>query len=145
MSADFRHRVRVRYGECDSQGVLFNAHYLAFADLTLTELWRSALPGGYAAMVASGTDMVAAEAHVRFLAPTPFDEALAIELAVTRLGSTGMSSSFWMARGEQTLAEVHLRHVFVTAAGGAKTPIPDAVRTGLAPYRAHAMVAGNAG
>jgi acyl-CoA thioester hydrolase len=87
VSADFRHRVRVRYGECDSQGVLFNAHYLAFADLTLTERWRSALPGGYAAMVASGTDMVAAEAHVR----------------------------------------------------------PDAVRTRLAPYLAHAMVAGNAG
>jgi len=142
--AAFRHRVRVRYGECDSQGAVFNAHYLAFADLTLTELWRDALSGGYAAMVAAGTDMVVAEAHVRFLAAARFDDELEIEMSVTRLGTTGMGSGFRMARGEQTLAEVDLRHVFVTAADGTKTPIPDAVRAGLAPYVADAAALGSA-
>ncbi len=28
----FRCQVRVRFGECDMQGVVFNAHYLAYID-----------------------------------------------------------------------------------------------------------------
>ena len=28
----FRHRIRVRYGEVDREGVVFNAHYLAYID-----------------------------------------------------------------------------------------------------------------
>jgi len=39
VSGPFRHRLRVRYNECDPQGVVFNANYLTF-DITITELWR---------------------------------------------------------------------------------------------------------
>ena len=38
----FSHRLRVRYGECDAQGIVFNANYLAYVDVALTELWREA-------------------------------------------------------------------------------------------------------
>ena len=60
MSEPFRHRLRVRYNECDPQGVVFNANYLTYFDLTMTELWREL--GGYQAMVDAGVDMVVAEA-----------------------------------------------------------------------------------
>jgi acyl-CoA thioester hydrolase len=142
VSTSFRHRLRVRYGECDPQGVVFNAHYLAFADLTLTELWRAAVPGGYAAMVRDGVDMVVAEARVRFLAPARFDDELEVEAAVTRLGTTGMSSTYRLARGEESVAEVELRHVFVHADGSGTRAIPDAVREGLSPYVAELARAG---
>ena len=32
MAAPFRHRLRVRWSECDPQGVVFYAHYLAYFD-----------------------------------------------------------------------------------------------------------------
>jgi len=54
------HRLRVRYSECDAQGVLFNAHYLAYIDHTITELWRAAY-GGYQVMLDRGVDIVVAE------------------------------------------------------------------------------------
>ncbi|MCB1746959.1 MAG: acyl-CoA thioesterase [Gammaproteobacteria bacterium] len=42
----FRHQIRVRYGECDQQGVAFNAHYMAWMD-DATEVWvRGISPGG---------------------------------------------------------------------------------------------------
>ena len=42
----FRHQVRVRYGECDQQGVVFNANYMAYLD-DATEVWvRSFSPNG---------------------------------------------------------------------------------------------------
>src|SRR5918997_4455533 len=51
----FVHRLRVRYSECDPQGVVFNAHYVTYFDIALTELWREAI-GPYTAMTATGTD-----------------------------------------------------------------------------------------
>ena len=48
MGEPFTHHLRVRYAECDAQGVVFNAHYLAYFDTSLTELWRAAF-GGYQA------------------------------------------------------------------------------------------------
>ena len=40
---DFRHKVplRVRWAEVDSQSVVFNGHYLLYADVCVTEYWRT--------------------------------------------------------------------------------------------------------
>ena len=46
-------KLRVRYGECDPQGVVFNAHFLAYFDVGITELFRAAF-GSYKAMVDRG-------------------------------------------------------------------------------------------
>src|SRR3712207_5674038 len=82
----FVHRLRVRYSECDPQGVVFNANYLTYFDIALTELWREAI-GPYAQMTEGGVDMVVAEARARYLAPARFDELLGIAVTPTRLGT----------------------------------------------------------
>jgi acyl-CoA thioester hydrolase len=87
----FVHRLRVRYAECDPQGVVFNAHYLTYFDLSITELWRAAC-GSYGAMLERGVDVVVAEAQLRFRAPARFDELLALEIWVARLGRTSITS-----------------------------------------------------
>ena len=40
---DFRclHRLRVRWAEVDIQKIVFNAHYLTYADCAMTEYWRA--------------------------------------------------------------------------------------------------------
>ncbi len=136
VSRPFRHRMRVRYSECDLQGVVFNAHYLAYADDAMTELWRARVDGGYQAMVADGVDMVVAEAHLRFLAPARFGDDLDVEATVTRLGNTGMSTVLRMIRDTDLLVEVQMRHVFVGTGGEGKLPIPAPVRRGLAAHLA---------
>jgi acyl-CoA thioester hydrolase len=136
----FTHRIRVRYGECDPQGVVFNANYFGYFDIALTELWRASL-GGYAAMIEAGTDMVVAEAGARFVAPARFDDELELELRVARLGSTSMTTRIDVRRGGELLVEGELRHVFVEPATGAKKPMPDDVRRGLDPYAAEAEAA----
>ena len=87
----FRHSVRVRYSECDLQGIVFNANYLTYVDDALTELWRAAVPGGYTGMVESGVDMVVGEANIRYLAPARVDDLLDLDVSVARLGTTGMT------------------------------------------------------
>ena len=87
-------------------------------------------------------DLVVGEATVRYLAPARFDDQLDLDLAVTRLGTTGMTTEVRISCEGRPLTEVTLRHVFVTAGEGAKTPIPDDVRAALEPFSSAAPAPG---
>lgn len=128
----FVHRLRVRYAECDPQGIVFNANYVVYFDTVMTELWREAV-GPWADFVESGTDMVVAEVGVRFLSPAVFDDDLAISAFLTRLGTTSITTRLEVRReGEDgVLAEGELRHVFVDPATKAKKPMPEELRPAL--------------
>jgi len=130
------HRLRVRYGECDPQGIVFNAHYLAFFDIALTELWRDALPGGYTSMIERGFDMVVAEATCRYRAPAGFDDLLDVAVTVSHMGRTSLGTAIEVTREGTTIVEGEMRHVFVDLATRATAPIPDWVRSALAPWAA---------
>src|SRR5437764_4425021 len=98
--ASFAHTLRVRYGECDPQGVVFNAHYLAYFDIGVTELFRTAFDslGGYHAMVDRGVEFVVAEAGLHYHRPAHFDDELTLEVAITRLGTTSMTTCYRVLR-----------------------------------------------
>jgi acyl-CoA thioester hydrolase len=131
----FRHRVRVRYSDCDLQGVLFNANHLTYFDIAITELWREAI-GPYAEMIEAGFDMVVAEASVRYRAPVRFDADVEVSAEVTRLGRTAMTSRLLISEAGEVLSEGELRHVFVAAGTNRKAEIPERVREALRPYLA---------
>jgi acyl-CoA thioester hydrolase len=134
----FVHRLRVRYNECDAQGHVFNANYLVYFDVILTELWREAL-GSYEALTSDGLDLVVAETGVRFRTPARFDDELEITLEVERLGDTSMVSVIGIARNGDTIAEGRIVHVFVRADRlGEKATIPDHVRRMLQRYTVEA-------
>jgi acyl-CoA thioester hydrolase len=133
MGEPFEHKLRVRYAECDPQGVVFNSHYLAYFDINITELWRAAF-GSYRAMTDRGIDLVVAEAQLQFRAPARFDDELTLQIAVARIGNTAITSSHRISRGEELIAEGSERHVVVALETMTKTPIPDWIRDGLEPW-----------
>jgi acyl-CoA thioester hydrolase len=129
----FRHQLRVRYAECDPQGVVFNAHYLAYLDTNINELLRTAL-GSYQALLDRDVDIVVAEAQIRFRAPAHFEELLALEIGVSRLGKSSITTRHRISRDDQLVAEGMLRHVMVDRPTLTTTPIPDWLRERLAPW-----------
>jgi acyl-CoA thioester hydrolase len=129
----FSHELRVRYGECDAQGIVFNANFLAYVDVVLTEIWRESM-GSYDALLATGVDTVVAEANMRFRAPGRFDDVLRIEGGFDGLGTTSTTLKLWFRRANDLLVEADLRYVFVDTDTWQKTPIPTEVRTALTPY-----------
>ena len=135
MSQPFRHRLRVRYNECDPQNAVFNANYLTYFDITISELWREAL-GGYEPMVEGGTDMVVAEATIRYLAPLRFDEEFEVTAEIRQLGTTSLVTEMRIERDGDPIAEGEIRHVFIAAPEGGKKPIPDEVREALERFAA---------
>ncbi len=136
MSSAFRHPLRVRFHECDPQGIVFNAHFLAYADIAMTELYREAFGSWQAAMEDEGIDMVVAEANARYLAPLHFDDEVDLIATVARIGTTATSTLITIEKDGSTVAEVTLRHVVVDPKTRQKMPIPDALRAGLERYAA---------
>jgi acyl-CoA thioester hydrolase len=130
-----RYELRVRYGECDMQGVVFNANYLAYFDNSVNELVRAAC-GSYKAMLDRGVDIVVGEAQLRFRAPARFDEQLTLEIAVTHLGTTSIVTEHRIGRDGEVLVEGTVRHVMVDTETMTKTPIPDWLRAQLGPWTA---------
>jgi acyl-CoA thioester hydrolase len=137
MARVFRHRLRIRYGECDPQGVVFNANYLAFFDVIITEFWREAI-GEYNAMIEAGADMVVAESRIRFLGPAAFDEELDFELRVSRLGNTALGTLIEASVGDRPVVAGEMRHVFIDPATKLKRPMPEDIRAALEPYEVSA-------
>ena len=133
MAAPFVQRLRVRYAECDRQGIVFNAHYLAYFDLMITELWRAAF-GSYDAMVSRGVDVVVADARVRYRRPARFDDEIDVAIVIAEIGEASLSSSYEVRRDGDLLAEGETRHVFVDAGTLAKVSTPDWARAALAPW-----------
>jgi len=133
MAERYTHRLRVRYSECDQQGVVFNAHYFAYFDDVLTEVWRDVLEP-YKDMVKSGVDVVVAEARARFRSPARFDEEIDLVWWVTGLGNTAMTTRIDVERDGELLVEGEMRHVFVEAGTSEKREIPDAYREKLEAY-----------
>ena len=127
----FVHELRVRYGECDPQGIVFNANYLLYFDVAFTEYWRARV-GTWQEMVDGGVDAVVAEANVRFRAPARFDDVLALEVATEELGSTSTTTRIDVRREDELLVEGRLRHVFVDTQTWGKTTMPAAIRAKLA-------------
>ena len=138
MPTTFRHRLRVRYGECDPQGVVFNANYLAYFDLVLTELWREAI-GPYTEMVEAGADMVVAEATVRFKSSATFDDELDFTARLARLGTTSMVTHIEAHCEDRLVVEGEMRHVFIDPQTKDKRAMPDDIRAALEPYAATAQ------
>ena len=130
MPEPFVHELRVRYGECDPQGIVFNANYLLYFDVAFTELWRAAV-GPWQEMVERGVDAVVAEANLSFRAPARYDDELQLRAEVANLGRSAITTEIDVMRGEELLVAGRLRHVCVATDSWTKTDLPDWVRSGL--------------
>lgn len=140
----FRYLLRVRYPECDPQGIAFNARYGDWTDLATTELVRALDPVGMASL-----DYRLRKQTTEWLAPARFDDVVAATPAVARVGTTSfaVATAFTRWPTGDALARVETTYVLVDTATGRPVPVPDALRAlllGGAPGRVtdHAGVGG---
>lgn len=131
--AAFHNSIRIRYQECDMQGVVYFARYPEYYDISLTELFRVAL-GSYQSMVDSGVDLVVAEQSVRYRSSARFDDVVDVAITIDKLGETSMLSSYAITRDGELVVEGELRHVFIDVPTKQKRPMPDDIRAALAVY-----------
>jgi acyl-CoA thioester hydrolase len=115
MRKDFRffNTFRVRYAEIDGQGIVFNAHYMNYAEISLTEYLRH-LGLDYVSLVQEGKmDMALVKSTLEFKASAYFDELLDVGVRVTGIGSTSFTVMFEMYRNESEEMILKANNVYV--------------------------------
>ena len=131
MSDRFRYYVRVRYGECDAQKVVFNARYADYVDLSTTEFLRAL---GFGEALINGTlDYQLVKLTIEWKAPARFDQVLELTCYAKHIGNTSftVATEFRIAGTEPIIVMAETVNVLVEAHTLRKIPLPADLRAAL--------------
>jgi acyl-CoA thioester hydrolase len=131
MATPFRYYLRVRYGECDAQKVVFNARYGDYVDLATTEFLRAL---GYGEELFSGElDFQLVKQIIEWNASARFDQVLEISVRAKHLGNSSftLAAEFRVAGDDRVIATAETVYVLVTPHTLTKTPIPPELRAAM--------------
>lgn len=133
---------RVHYHEVDMQNVVFNANYLMFADVGITEYFRelrtaSGLPGGGGFnLFGPDHDMMVRHAAVDFRASALADDMIDLAVRMERFGNTSMTSQCAIFRQDTLLTVVTVSYVHMEFATRKPAPVPQFFKDMVAKFEA---------
>jgi acyl-CoA thioester hydrolase len=127
----FRYPLRVRWAETDAQGVVFNARYLDYADVAVTEYWRAC--GLRLVNPDEPLEFHVKKATVLWNAPIFPDELIEVMCRTTKMGRSSITKIVEIhgatEDGSDDLrAEVELVSVFVDLETHRPMPFPEWIR-----------------
>ncbi|MGH3953063.1 MAG: acyl-CoA thioesterase [Mycobacterium sp.] len=128
----FFHPLRVRWAEVDMQGVVFNAHYLAYFDAALTEYWAALTGARNAGGDGVFEHMYVVKSVIDYHGPARFDDVLDIGVRIARMGRASMTCHFEIHRGAEHL--ITGETVYVHAIDGSSASFPDTFRGKVAEF-----------
>jgi acyl-CoA thioester hydrolase len=131
LDAPFRYLMRVRYGECDQQGVVYNPRYGDFVDLAGTEFLRAAIAPRDP--FDGSTEYQVVKLLIEWKGPARFDDVLDISVFPSKIGTTSFTLDFAMRRfrADAVLVTAQSVMVHVDKATWAKSPLPEFLRAAI--------------
>jgi acyl-CoA thioester hydrolase len=132
MANAFKVLIRVRYGECDAQNVVFNARYGDYVDLATTEYVRE-LFGGYQQLLDQGIDNQVVRLATDWTSPARFDDVIAIGVATLRVGTSSytLRLEFTDHASDRAIAISEITYVAVSPKNHKKLVLPEHFRETL--------------
>ena len=118
----------VRYVECDQQGVVFNAHYLTWADEASNHWWAT---HGllWDELVARGVEPVVKASSLEWSSSARWGDTVTVDAETEKVGRTSVAVRFTVRVGERVCCVV--RNTYVATDGGRATPWPDDIRAAI--------------
>ena len=125
--------VRVRWQECDAQGIAFNGSYLGWLEVAQAEYFRNLGFSIYRVAAAGYFDSAVAKITIEYKAPVRVDEMLDLRARVARIGNTSLILEVAIfPEGEDPdrapLTTIESVYVGFHADTGGTRPVPDAIR-----------------
>jgi acyl-CoA thioester hydrolase len=131
MTHAFRYYLRVRYGECDAQRVVFNARWADYVDIGIVEFFRAL---GFGEALATGSlDYQLVKLTLEWKLPARFDQVLELSIYATKLGHTSFTvmTDFRVAGQRQVICKAETVYVSVDSKTLTKLPLSSALRAAL--------------
>jgi acyl-CoA thioester hydrolase len=131
MHEPFCYRLRVRYGECDAQGIVFNARWVEYVDIAVTEYTRALLGSVHPAE--TGLDWRLVTQTMTWRAPGRYDDVLEASIRTMKIGTTSFTIGCeWRRAGSaELLVTAETVYVRVDVERGVKAPLSDMHRSAL--------------
>ncbi|MEW2353884.1 thioesterase family protein [Spirillospora sp. NPDC029432] len=129
-SEAFTHRIRVRYSDCDMQGVVFNSNYFVYLDDTM-DMWLQERLGRH---FHEEFDYMVKKASLEWDAPARMREVVEMRPEVTRWGRSSFDVRVRLSVEGRPVGTAEF--VFISVKPGAHeppvtVPVPDEVRAAL--------------
>lgn len=124
-----QHTICVRWGECDPQGVVFNAHYLAYLDDAL-ETWLRPLR---ATPEARNWDVMLVRCNLEWYASLRSGDRLDMQVAIARWGRTSFDMGFTGSCQGRPVFGALVVYVSVEKESGRSVETPAPIREFLGP------------
>ena len=124
----FSHSISVRWSEVDAQGVVFNPHYLTFADIAVTEYYRAIGMPYPTAFDVDVADLYARKTQIEYHASARFDDVLDLYVRVSRLGRSSFDFCIEVLRGEESIATIEMTYVHANLEKQKSVPLTDKFR-----------------
>ena len=126
----FHTEFRVRWMECDAQGIVFNGAYLGYLELAQAEYYRNLGIGIYHMPQSGYFDFAVVKTTLEFKAPARMDEIVEAYVRVSRIGNTSLDMEMELYRPNPELLLTRIDAVYVgyDAAKETTRRVPDALR-----------------
>jgi acyl-CoA thioester hydrolase len=124
---------KIRYSDCDPQGIVFNGNYARYWDDAVTDWFEDLGFGGVELGGDIGADVVTARLEMDFKATATIGDTLVTTVEVERLGNTSMTLLLSTSResDSQVVAAGKVIDVFVDPTGFRPIPVPESIRTAI--------------
>ena len=126
----FNFRLRVRWGECDAQGIVFNAQYMNYIEVAQAEYFRNLGMPHYSEEVRERFDLATVMATVEYVAPVRVDDLLDIYTRVSRIGNSSITflTEMYHPDSDTPRNRAEVTYVNFDADTGIPRRVPDDIR-----------------
>lgn len=135
-----RHQLRVRWSEVDMQGIVFNGHYLTYADIGITEYFRALTEANGGNSGAKGGDFFAVRTLLEYRAPAENDDLLDVHVRIARLGNSSMLFVIGIYCDGTLLLTGEITYVYADQQTRRPKPIPTRFREAIKAFEKTAPV-----
>ena len=130
--SDFRFMtsVRVRWMECDAQGIVYNGAYLGYLEIAQAEYYRNLGFAIYIIPQSGYFDFAVVKSTQEFKSPAKVDEIIELHVRVSNIGNTSLTLNLeiYPEGGDRLLTSIETVYVGYDAATESSRPVPDAIR-----------------
>ena len=138
VKSDYRfiHTLRVRWRECDVQGIAYYGSYLDFIDVAQAEYFRNLGILTHNTGARKLFDLAVVKVTLEYKSPAKIDDLIDVQIRVQEMGSTSMVKRWEIYRSgtNKLLASGETISVIYESVSGESRPLPDEIRRDIETY-----------
>jgi acyl-CoA thioester hydrolase len=128
----FRHRLEVRFRDCDPMGHVNNAVYLTYLEQARFAHWRAVWGFDFEGLPENAPGVILARAEIDYRRPARYGDMLEVRISLERIGRTSFSYTYDIVdQDERIVAEAKSVQVMYDYAAGRPVPLSEDMRNKL--------------